>query len=94
MGDTTRYVPRWPSTIAAAAAAAVSATLLASSNARSASCDVEKRATRHWSMWNTLGGRPIIAYMDETQTASHRSRTRCVLIYLTAALRRCARIAA
>ena len=86
MGNTTRFVPRWPSTIATAAAAAISATLLASSNARRASCDVEKRAMRHWSMWSTFGGRPIIAYMDETQTASHRSRTRCVLIYLTAAL--------
>ena len=88
----TRFVPRWPSTTAIAAAAAVSATLLASSNARSASCDIKKRATRHWGMWSTFGGRPIIAYMDETQTVSHRSRTRCLLRYLTAALRRCARI--
>ena len=52
----TQFLPAgWPSTIAAAATAVVSATLLAFSNARSASCDVEKRATRHWSMWRTFG---------------------------------------
>ena len=48
VGDMTQYRPAgWPSTIATTAAAAVSATLLASSSARSASCDIEKRATRH-----------------------------------------------